>query len=137
MEMNLNYSEPTANLLTRYQRRETDWFHLGVVRALGMKAAVKSRCSLPRWFSLPGVDLAPDLHLQQVPKQSGKERNTLQSVSYEPDSLWICRFGAINLIQEAVSERSSKLPEIAQIISGGAKFQAQICRLQNLILPLH
>lgn len=135
--MDLNYSEPTANLLTRYQRRETDWFHSRCGQNAGHESSREISLLPSQWFSLPGVDLASDLHLQQVPKQSGKERNTLQSVSYEPDSLWICRFSAINLIQVAVSERSSKLTEIAQIISGGAKFKAQIYRLQNLILPLH
>lgn len=43
----------------------------------------------------------------------------------------------LTLLEEIVSQRLSKLTKVAQIISDGAKFQVQICRLQSPILPLH
>lgn len=100
VEMDLNYSEPTANLLTRNLRRETDWFHSWCGQSPGHESGCEISL-LPSqvvFFAWGRLGLS-DLHLQQVPKQSGKERNTPQSICYELDSLRICRFGTINLIQ--------------------------------------
>lgn len=58
VEMYLNYSKPIFNLLIGHwcKKKNQTSSILCVVRALGMKAAVKPHSSFPKWFSLPGVD---------------------------------------------------------------------------------